>query len=199
MLTPGLFDIRFREQFDLLSPLKLFGCPSERQAGYCRVWRAKGGEQGVPGWQHKCTAIRMTAKVLLIRSHFDASPVSLSARSLYALQYTINNSMSPKRFKAAEKICCLDQRKVIQQVFFKLLPYWKSLFCLQDSSNVLQNLKYAMKCYHHRRESLKKNSLEMLSVLRRPFLHSTAAAGWNIWNLPPTAGGRWISEENSSW
>lgn len=32
MLTPGLFDIRFREQFDLLSPLKLFGRPSERQA-----------------------------------------------------------------------------------------------------------------------------------------------------------------------
>ena len=34
MLTPGLFDIRFREQFDLLSPLKLFGRPSERQADY---------------------------------------------------------------------------------------------------------------------------------------------------------------------
>lgn len=30
MLTRGPFDIRFREQFDLLSPLKLFGCPSER-------------------------------------------------------------------------------------------------------------------------------------------------------------------------
>lgn len=34
MLTPGLFDIRFREQFDLLSPLKLSGRPSERQADY---------------------------------------------------------------------------------------------------------------------------------------------------------------------
>lgn len=30
MLTRDPFDIRFREQFDLLSPLKLFGCPSER-------------------------------------------------------------------------------------------------------------------------------------------------------------------------
>ena len=43
MLTLGLFDIRFREQFDLLSPLKLSGRPSERQAGYRHVPSAGGG------------------------------------------------------------------------------------------------------------------------------------------------------------
>lgn len=68
MLTPGLFDIRFREQFDLLSPLKLFRRPSARQTGYHCALRASEGERRVPGCQDKSGAIKMTIKVLLTRS-----------------------------------------------------------------------------------------------------------------------------------
>lgn len=55
MLTPGLFDIRFGEQFDLLSPLKLCGRPS--------LWGGVvggGGTRGGGGREDNCPAIMMT-------------------------------------------------------------------------------------------------------------------------------------------
>lgn len=66
MLTPGLFDIRFREQFDLLSSLKLSGRPSERQADYhhAQSWRAAQRASG----EDNCPPIMMTIRELLIRS-----------------------------------------------------------------------------------------------------------------------------------
>lgn len=129
MLTPGLFDIRFREQFDLLLPLKLSGRPSERQPWREPHPQSTRGERRGQSLTGQSSAIKMTIKDLLIGSGAVYSlSVSLSG-TLFYIQTTPKIEMQKKHFKRSIKFLIWLILKVTCDLKVFSLSYWKDTDC----------------------------------------------------------------------